>query len=250
MAEDSIKPREGGDNLEGYRTRRKSDVVSNLLELSRSIEPLTILFNSGKDSFPTSIIGLIDENQTVVFERSSSEEATKKLLSAGKGSVIGQPEGIKLRFALENIEAAEHEGEKVLVAPLPTEHYRMQRRRHFRIDALVREPITLTYTPPDSDEALVLGVGNLSSGGLRLDDVDHVLDCKIRQVLKDCTLAFRGVEPFPVDLQVRYFYEKTRPNGKSVHHIGCMFESLTADHERAIQNYINDLQRAQRAMAQ
>lgn len=246
MAQDS---NQHGDSLERYRTRRKSDVVSNLLDLSRTIEPLTILFNAGKDSFPTSIIGLINDNQTVVFERAASDAVTQKLLGFKKGTVIGQPEGIKLRFLLENIEAAEHEGEKVLVAPLPTEHFRMQRRGQFRIDTLIREPVTITVTPPGSEAEVVLTAGNISSGGLRLDDVDHQLQCKARQVLKDCTLAIPEVAPFPVDLEVRNTYEKSRSSGKSVHYIGCLFEKLTADQERAIQNYINNLQRAQRALA-
>jgi c-di-GMP-binding flagellar brake protein YcgR len=181
-------------------------VVSNLLELSRTVEPLTILVDSGQHSFPTSVIDVISDNTKVVFERASSEDMNDKLLSLQKGTVIGQPGGIKVRFILEQISVAEHKGE-----------------------------ITLT-------------VGNISSGGLRLNDVDNVLECEARQMLTACSIEIPDVEPFLIDLQVHNSYKKIKRKGNSIHYVGCGFKNLRANHEREIQNYINRLQLAQRAI--
>lgn len=249
MAEDNNKTASvKRDNLDQFLTRRKSEVVSNLLDLSRSVEPLTILFESGKHSFPTSIIGLTADNTEVVFERASSEQMNQKLLSLGKGTVIGQPEGIKLRFLLEQIRADKFEGENVLIAPLPKEHYRMQRRRLFRIDTLIRDPVKITVTLPNEEEA-TFNVGNISGGGLRLDDIDNVLECKANQVLENCRIEIPEVEPFAISLQVRNTYEKSKPKGNTVHYVGCVFLDLNANQEHEIQKYINSLQLAQRAIA-
>lgn len=249
MTEDKKKPAaEQRDQLDQFLTRKRSEVVSNLLELSRTIEPLTILFDSGKHSFPTSVIDVISENTTVVFERASSKDMNDSLLSQKKGTVIGQPGGIRVRFLLEQISAAEHNGEKVLVAPLPKEHYRMQRRQLFRIDTQIRNPVKVTITLPN-EETLTLTVGNISSGGLRLDDVDNILECEARQVLAGCSIEIPDVEPFLIDLEVQNSYEKIKPKGNSVHYVGCGFENLRANHEREIQNYINSLQIAHRAIA-
>lgn len=236
------------DPLDQFQTRARRDVISNLLDMSRAVEPLTILFDGGKESFPTSIIGLISDNSTVVFERASSEAMNQKLLQHKTGTIIGQPEGIKVRFTLEDIEAAEHEGEKVLVAPLPKEHYRMQRRRLFRINTLIREPVEVTISLSE-DHQITLNAGNISSGGLRLDDVNGELSVKQNQALPNCQIQIPDVEPFQVDLRVRNSYEKVKKNGVSVTYIGCAFENMLAEHERHIQNYINNLQRAQRALA-
>lgn len=238
------------DNLDQFRTRRKSEIVSNLVDLSRSVEPLTILFESGKHSFPTSIIGLNEDHTEVIFERAGSEEMNKKILGLKKGTVVGQPEGVKLRFLLEQIRADEYEGEKVFVAPLPTEHYRMQRRRFFRIPTLISAPIKVTLTMPN-EETVTLNAGNISSGGLRLDDVDNVLACKTNQAFENCLLEIPDVEPFPIALQVRYSYEKVkgRKKGSSVHYVGCIFLNLNANQQHEIQKYINTLQMEQRALA-
>ena len=158
------------DNLDQFLTHKRSEVGSNLLELSRTIEPLTILFDSGQHSFPTSVIDVISDNTKVVFERASREDMNDKLLSLQKGTVVGQPGGINVRFLLEQLSAAEYKGEKVLVAPLPKEHYRMQRRRLFRINTQIRNPVKVTFTLPNEEE-ITFTVGNISSGGLRLDDV-------------------------------------------------------------------------------
>lgn len=234
------------DELDRYRTKKRSEVVSNLVELSRSVEPLTVLFDEGKHSFPTSVIDLIADNTEVVIERSSSQALNERLLRRKRGTVVGQPGGIRIRFVLEDIRAAEHEGEQVLIAPLPSEHYRMQRRRQFRIDTMFSNPVKVTLTPPGGEE-ITLSAGNISAIGLRLDDVDRVLECSARQVLQGCTVQIPDMEPFQADLEVRNSYEKTGKNGKTVHYVGCKFKDLGAGHERDIQNYINLLQLSQRA---
>lgn len=221
--------------------------MSNLIELSRSVEPLTVLFDAGQQSFPTTIIDVISDNTSVVFERAGNEDLNNKVLSQQKVTVIGQPGGIKVRFILEQLSTAKYKGEKVFVAPLPREHYRMQRRSMFRIDTLIREPVTVTLTLPDQQEVSV-NVGNISSGGLRLDDADHVLEVETMQMLSACSIQIPDVEPFTIDLQVQNSYEKKKRNGKTVQCIGCAFKNLNADEEREIQNYINRLQLAQRAL--
>lgn len=244
MAENNDNPANGQrDKLDQFLTRNRSEVVSNLLELSRTIEPLTILFDSGKHSFPTSVINVISENTEVVFECSGSEEMNTLLLSQSKGTVIGQPGGIRVRFLLEKISATQYEGETVFVAPLPKEHYRMQRRRLFRINTQMSNPVQITFSLPNGDE-VTLHVGNISSGGLRLDDVDHVLTVEAKQILTACSIQIPDVEPFLVNLEVQNSYEENKKNGKSVHCVGCVFTDLSASHEREIQNYINSLQRA------
>ncbi|MGI9317172.1 MAG: flagellar brake protein [bacterium] len=236
------------DELDRFLTQRKSEVVSSLLELSRTIEPLTILFDSGKHSFPTSIIALDSDDTEVVFEPAASDEMNARLLRHKKGTVIGQPDGIRVRFLLEPITAAEYKGEKVLVAPLPKEHYRMQRRQLFRIDTLINDPVTVTLRLT-TGEQVTLTVGNISSGGLRLDDADHVLECESGEVLKDCSLHIPDLEPFLIDLVVHNCYEKKKKSGTLAHYVGCGFQNLRPNHELDIQKYINGLQRARSAVA-
>ncbi|GAB5453250.1 MAG: hypothetical protein Hals2KO_35780 [Halioglobus sp.] len=236
-----------GDNLDKYLTRKRSEVVSNLIELSRNREPLTILLDSGRHSFPTSVIELKSDNTEVVFERANKEEMNARLTELKAGTVIGQPGGIKIRFLLEQVAPAVHNGEKVFVAPLPTEHYRMQRRELFRIDTQVRDPVQVDVTLPDGT-VVTLTAGNISRGGLRLDDVDHVLDCEEAELFTQCNIRLPDAEPFPADLLVRNAYEKKKLNGKLVQHIGCEYRNLHASHEREIEGYIHRLQLAELAV--
>lgn len=235
------------DDLDQFLTRKRSEVVSNLIELSRSREPLTVLLDAGQHSFPTTVIDLIADNSQVLFERANREEMNTRLLKMQRGTVIGQPGGIRIRFVLEEIGSAEHKGEKVFVAPLPTEHYRMQRRELFRINTQLSDPVKVDVELPDGSVA-TLSAGNISRGGLRLDDADHVLDCETTQLFQQCSLRLPGAEPFPVDLQVRNAYEKKRPNGKSMHYVGCEYLNLHASHEREIEHYIHRLQLAELAV--
>lgn len=235
------------DDLDQFLARDRSEVVRNLLELSRSVAPLTMLFDSGQQSFPTSIIDLISDNTSVVIECSGDDALNKKVLAQQQVIVIGQPDGVKVRFVLEQMSTANYKGEKVFVAPIPREHYRMQRRQMFRINTLVREPVKVTLTLPDEEE-VSLNVGNISSGGLRLDDVDHILEVEAMQMLTACSLQISDVEPFMIDLRVHNFYETTMRNGKSVQYVGCAIKNLRANDEREIQKYINRLQVAQRAL--
>lgn len=222
--------------------------MSNLLELSRSVEPLTLFLDSGLDSFPTSVIDVITDSTEVVIERASNEEMNTKLLSLKKGIVTGQPSGIKVRFLLEGIYATEHKGEKVLVAPLPKEHYRMQRRQFFRINTQLSNPVQVTLILPTEEEA-TFTVGNISSGGLRIDDGENILLCEAGQMFSDCTIKVPNIEPFSIDLEVHNSYEKTKRKGPSKHYVGCEFKNLRANHEHDIQNYINSLQLAQHALS-
>jgi len=234
------------DNLERFRTHRKRDVVSNLLELSQRVEPLTILFEAGKHSFPTSIIDVISDQDLVIFERAGSAKMNDKLLVSERGTIIGQPDGVKVRFVLDPISASEHQGEQVLVAPVPSEHYRMQRRQFFRINTQILNPVMVTLKLPNGEEAS-LRVGNLSSGGLRLDDVDNLLEYDVLDLLSDCTIQIPEASPLQVDLEVRNSYELTNKKGNQVHYVGCAFKNMLRDQESNIQNYINILQVAERA---
>lgn len=234
--------------MDRYRTRKRSEIVSNLIELGRAREPLTVLFEAGKQSFPTSVIGLVKDNSEVLIEPSNNPELNERFLAQEKGTVIGKPGGIKVRFLLEGVRAIKHEGEKVFAAPLPREHYRMQRRERFRIDIPISNPVKVTIPLPNERE-VTLSVGNISSAGLRLDDEEIVLKCSLRDILSNCRIEIPDIAPFNVDLEVFNSYEKVKKNGKTVHYVGCEFKNMPADQEYDIQHYINSLQLAQRALA-
>ncbi|MBF0219299.1 MAG: flagellar brake protein [Gammaproteobacteria bacterium] len=234
------------DNLSQYLIKGQDEIIRSLRLLIRKPEPLTLFFDGGKRSFPTSVVQVISNRDLVVLERSVTDTHNDRLLELSRCTVVGQPQGVKIRFVLQGLSMAKFQNERVLIAPLPREYYRFQKREFFRVETPFLNPVRVQLTL-ESGLDLEFRASDMSGGGLRLDDVNFSLEVETMQIISNCTIIIPDMLPFKCDLEVRNSYEIANKNGTRVHYVGCAFMNLRVGYESMIQNYLNHLQLAQRS---
>ncbi|MBF0470604.1 MAG: flagellar brake protein [Gammaproteobacteria bacterium] len=235
-------PSEVRDNLERYVISKHDEVIRGLRALSLKPDPLTLFFDGGKELFPTTVITVINKRDLVVFEPPVEEKVLQRLLERNRGTVVGTPGGVKIRFILSGISLAKFQGERVLVSPLPEIFYRFQNREFFRVHTPFINPVTISLTLQQRGALQVFRVTDMSCGGLRVDDTEHRLEVEIGQNFTPAVITIPNVHSFEVDLEVRNSFEITNKNGQAQHQVGFAFKNLRAGQESMIQNYVNHLQ--------
>jgi c-di-GMP-binding flagellar brake protein YcgR len=231
--------------------RARSDVISVLTQLAKRPTTITAYFNGKQDFILTAVLGLLPERNLLVLDEGPSDKRNAQLLQSGRVSCVTVHDHIRIRFECVNLVRARYKGRGVIVCPIPSAVFYLQRRESFRIATSVLTP-PLCYVPlSDQDDPLELVVVDISASGVGLHDLETrlTLDPLTPALFRGCTLYLPDFAELTVNLQFRNHRREVRKDGREVQRIGAMFVDMRPGTGNHVQQYVNRLQLKQIALS-
>ena len=226
-----------------FEIRGRVAIVRFLRELQARRRLVTVYAGDGTDAFlVTSLIDVGTDGMLVDFTTASGPRDA--LLRAGRGTLVGFLEDVKLQTDLTVRGVIDSPGQCLLDVALPEVLWRIQRREAFRVQPLARDLAQVVIRTRDGGERS-LRVADLSVAGVGLTLPVGMTRPAPGERWMHSRLEVNGRAPIPCDLKVRNVREGSRGPADAVR-LGCLFEHLPSEVQRALQIYVIDTERAMR----
>jgi flagellar brake protein len=239
------------DAIESFTISSKSEIVFYLRQLINDQEPLTVMFDEGRESMLTMALHLDEAAGQLILDWGGSETMNNKLLRSSAASFVAAPLGVRNLFQTGSLKATNYQGRPAFAAPLPGKYIRLQRREFFRLHLPMaqRVPCRVTWPAmtgnPVSGKAGVLSVVDLCVGGIGAETKGaFALDIGTRLPRAAIDLGKFGV--IHADLDIRFVGQQAR-GSETITRLGCQFVDLGRGDDLAVQRFITQIQRDQRA---
>lgn len=222
--------------------REIAQILGNVHERAALV---TAYFGAGSDFALTSILDVAPEEDRFVFDIPSQPDHTRRLVASRHAMFVTHQDGIRIKFAVEGVTPMVFEGRPALVAAMPNELLRLQRREFYRVSCPLSNPVkcTLAYTSEGAACTAELIVLDLSQGGLALMDQHHRMSPEPGMVYENTIIELPGVGSFSTTLEVRNRFEVTLKNGLVTMRAGCRFVRPAANAQGMLQKYTMKLER-------
>jgi c-di-GMP-binding flagellar brake protein YcgR len=234
-------------DFDKYTITGKREIAFVLDALREHIEPMTMLFAQGAESFITIILDIDDEKGEVIFDWGGNEEINKRFLEAGSGTLLGYPEGIRVQCQIKNVAEIDYQGRRAFAAVLPVSLLRLQRREYFRINVPMAQQPLCTLEGPDKT-ILHLPIHGLSIAGISFTEAPEAF-AQFEQSTRipHCRFELGEHGNFDCVIEVRYVTQLTGRTGRVIGRMGCRFGGLTSVMQAHIQRYMMHVERERRA---
>lgn len=221
------------------------EVAGHLREIARHRSPVT-LYYGGNSAYCVTALLAADVNHAVLD--APQDAAIRRAVAAAPSvTCVAFVDAVKTQFTVDAApHAIEWDGSPALRVPLPAKLLRLQRRNFFRVRTPKASP-PVCEVPVEGAEPLRFDLADLSVGGaafvatpdgVALEAGTRIEGCHV--ILPDhgdftATVELRNLTPLPDDPRARV-------------RLGCRFVGLPGTVESRIQRYINEVQRARRAL--
>lgn len=238
---DALRDGAGEAALDEFRIRGTREVLALLRTLLDGAVLLQLHAGDGRST--TSALWTLDADRgSLGFNADPKDPVVEALLQSDEIVAVCYIDSVKLQFAVRNAVLVHGQRASVLMAPVPREMYRFQRRNTFRVRPALRQAPTATFWHPDAPELeLSLRIADMSSGGLGLFLPDELPAMSIGARLVKVSVELDADTRFFADLELRH----TSPLGKEARGIrlGVAFARLAADDARTLQRFIDTTQK-------
>ncbi|MBK6638338.1 MAG: flagellar brake protein [Rhodocyclaceae bacterium] len=85
-------------DIDSFTITSRSEIVFYLHQLINDQEPLSVMFEEGRESMLTIALDLSEEKNQLILDWGGSEETNKRLLKAGSTSFVANPLGVRNLF--------------------------------------------------------------------------------------------------------------------------------------------------------
>lgn len=230
------------DQLDRYRISG-GKIIELLQQMSKQHSIITAYFDAGRRFLLTTLIAILPDQHSLVFDYGPDAAATKRALLTRRLLCTVQLDGVSVRFTADQLEEAKYQGEAALVATLPAIAYYIQRRDNIRLRIPPLSPATCTL-PLGGGKMLTLPLADISRSGLSLISHSDQLASLVMNKLHGCRLTLPEFGELDVDLQIRNHCHDYLYTHEKVERYGALFLHLSDDNERLLQRYITKLQMA------
>lgn len=241
-----LNPEPETPETEQYFTYSRREIVNVVEEMIDSRALVTVYFNQGEEHFVTNVMNFNPEFEELVFDAAPQPSMNQRITESRRNTFVTFLERIKIQFHTQRVETTTFEGRPALRTRLPESLMRLQRRNYFRVAAPVAKPLQCTVPLPGGG-TLQFTVRDLSVGGLAMIAGPASTEFKAGMVFHNCEIDLPGHGEIKVSLEIRNDHGGG-PAGLSQRY-GCQFLNLAGPVVSLIQRYINQLERAHRAVA-
>lgn len=197
--------------------------------------------HAGGDVLSTSLLKVDEAQDLLVLDGAQDPQQMRRMLAQREIICSAQPERIKVQFRLHNAQAGEFQGGPAIVAPLPDELLRLQRREYFRLHAPAAHQLNCQIPVIDPNGKLVTResrVLDISGGGLAVLVPPEGVELQPGMEFENCQLNLPDTGVLRFKLVVRNLFQATNRNGIKMLRAGCEFVGLPNNAATAIQRYI------------
>lgn len=245
MQLDAVAAAHGG--LAEFQITSQPELVKTL----KSLADGNILINlNGSDgaSYTTTLWAIDAARGVLSFSADADSNQVQTLVEAEDAVAVAYLDSIKLQFDVSGLVLVRGGKSSALNCAFPRVVYRFQRRSGYRVRPLLRStPVVRVRHPMIPDMGLTLRVLDVSIGGCALFLPDDVPPLQPGVVLN-------GVQ-IELDMDTRVSTSLRLQHVTSLNHdakgvrLGCEIVDPSADVLRALQRYIDQTQKRQRALA-
>lgn len=244
----SAAPRAATSALEDFRITTPLELHA-LLKGLKDERVLLAIGAPGGATYVTTLVAVDPAHRRLGFAASDDDAQLQRLLDADEATAVGWLDHVKLQFDLANLMLVRSGTVATLQADLPHEMFRFQRRTSFRVrvPALSTPTVQLRH-PALPDMRLALRVMDVSTGGCSLflpEDVP-LIDPGVR--IQDARIELDPETRFPATLQLQHITSLNPASGGV--RLGCALTDLLPEAQRALQRYVDLLQRQRRAFGE
>lgn len=229
----------------------RREIVFYLSSLAKRRSLFTAYVNEGQQFFLTSIVAVDDESDTFFLDPPQAEESIAAATGARQITLVTNLDRVKIQIRLTAPAAGTHQGQSVLVTPIPDTVLRLQRREFFRLEPPIAQPIhckLAAHSPEGETTTFDLTLSDISGGGVSLIGPTELAEHFPREALfQQCRLEIPGDGVIQVNLRVRKAVEISARNGQHSLRIGCEFVSLPSSSLGFIERYITRIERERKA---
>lgn len=224
----------------------RMEILSVLNDVIYRREPVTVNFNSGRDSFLTTLLEA--RHDALIFDLSGDVKANQRLPESASCVFVLHLNGIHIQFSGRQAHRFSWGGSDAFWVPLPERIVRRQRRESYRILLPVARPLMVKLF---SDEGLIQGdypLHDLSVGGIGIT-VKQRLRLELGQTIARVNLALpkqRAINCAAVVCHVTHIGD--RQSGAH-YRVGLSFADLSPAMGVAIQRYITRIEHERRGLA-
>jgi flagellar brake protein len=245
MQLDAVAAAHGG--LDEFRMTAQPELVKTLKTLADG----SVLINlNGSDgaAYTTTLWAIDAERGVLSFSADADSNQVQALVEAEDAVAVAYVDSIKLQFDASGLVLVRGGKTSALNCAFPREIYRFQRRNGYRVRPLLRNtPVVRVRHPMIPDMELSLRVLDLSIGGCALFLPDEVPPLQPGVVLNGVQIELDMDTRVSASLRLQHV-TSLNPDSRGVR-LGCEMVDPSADVLRALQRYIDQTQKRQRALA-
>lgn len=234
-------------DIDSFTITSRSEIVFYLHQLINDQEPLSVMFDEGRESMLTMALDLDEAKDQLVLDWGGSQETNQRLLKATSTSFVANPLGVRNLFQTAGVRSTTYQGKPAFITALPKKYVRLQRREYFRLVLPItqRPPCRMKIRQGSEERALTAAVIDLCVGGVGLE-IKGSLSLELGTVIPKVMIDLGKSGVIHADLEVRYVGQMMR-GVEHVTRLGCQFVKLARTEDVMVQRFITHVQREQRA---
>lgn len=245
MQLDAVAAAHGG--LAEFQITSQPELVKTL----KSLADGNVLINlNGSDgaSYTTTLWAIDAARGVLSFSADADSNQVQALVEAEDAVAVAYLDSIKLQFDVSGLVLVRGGKSSALNCAFPRVVYRFQRRSGYRVRPLLRStPVVRVRHPMIPDMGLTLRVLDVSIGGCALFLPDDVPPLQPGVVLNGVQIELDMDTRISTSLRLQHVTSLNH-DAKGVR-LGCEIVDPSADVLRALQRYIDQTQKRQRALA-
>ena len=234
------------EEIENCTLRSPREILFQLKGLIKRNEPISVLFQEGRQSFLTVLLGVSEEAGLLYFDIGGSDETNDAFLKSEQSTFVTFVDGIRYQFSARKGRKLTHGGGPALAVPLPASLLRLQRRQFFRLALPTTKPYICRICRGTAQEKAI-PVHDISVGGIGILSPQPI-DFEPLEKLENSWIDLHDSGVLAVTLEVRYIATRENRTGKALWHVGCKFLSLSPLNDTLIQRFIARLQAERKAL--
>jgi c-di-GMP-binding flagellar brake protein YcgR len=239
----------GVDPWAEFRVDHPRELSALLRQLRDAAAPVSLNAPDGR-ALQTSVWAVDEERRRLSLAVDADRPELPAMVDVDELVAVAYLDAVKLQFDLHDLVVVRGAAHAALQAALPPVIYRFQRRNAYRVRTAERSaPTAILRHPSLPDMTLLLRVIDVSIGGCALFVGADVPSLPPGTRIDGVWIELDGDTRFEVDLLLHHVTSlggaAGDPGGVRV---GCEWDGLCGDAERALQRYIDQTQKRRRLL--
>lgn len=231
-----------------FRVDKIGETLAWLRQVRDAACPVVLAAPSGS-ALTCTLWSLDREAGSLVFSADLDQPQLHSLIDAGEAVAVTYLDNVKLQFELDDLVLVRGAASAALRSSMPVCMYRFQRRQSFRVRPAGRSsPKAALRHPAMPDMLLELRLLDVSAGGCAILLPADVPELRPGLVLHGVQVRLDQEARFVAGLQLHHV--SSMHPAELGHRIGCEWRQLDPHAERALQRYVDQMQKRQRLMSQ
>jgi c-di-GMP-binding flagellar brake protein YcgR len=241
---------DGSDAWADFRVSSPAEILAYLKPLLESALPFGISAPSGA-AFTTCLWSIDHARNTLSFAADGPSQPIQAIVQAGTAVAVAYDDHIKFQLPLTDLVLVQGQQAASLQCSIPKELYRFQRRNSFRAKPPGRGGPTLRLRHPANPSlVMALRVLDLSTGGCGLQLPPDAPPIAEGSRITGARLELDVDVRLALGLEVRRVSEMLDAQGQPVGiRLSCEWQGQNGQAERALQHYVDNLQKRRRMLA-